>query len=262
MKIAISGKGGVGKSTLAAALALLMVRRGRKVLAVDADPDANLAASLGLPAAERRRIVPVARQVALIEERTGAKVSQFGQVFKMNPDVSDIADTFAWRHNGVALLVLGAVQRGGGGCACPANVLLKALVTDLVLRRDEALVLDMEAGIEHLGRGTTRGVDTMVVVVEPGQRSVDTARRVVELGSQIGLRRFRFVANKITGPADEDFVRHSLGVDDVVGTIPYAEALRAADRDGRSVLDGLPPDLLKRFETVLERLETERQWPA
>ena len=151
MKIAISGKGGVGKSTFAAALSLLLARQGRQVLAVDADPDSNLAASLGVSAADRRRIVPIARQVALIEERTGAKVSQFGQVFKINPEVSDIADTFACRHNGVALLVLGAVERGGGGCACPENVLLKALVSELVLRRNEALVMDMEAGIEHLG---------------------------------------------------------------------------------------------------------------
>ncbi|MFA5042976.1 MAG: AAA family ATPase [Kiritimatiellia bacterium] len=255
MKIAISGKGGVGKSTLAAALSLLLARKGRQVLAVDADPDSNLGASLGIPAADRRAIVSIARQVALIEERTGAKVSQFGQVFKMNPDVADIADTFAWRHNGVALLVLGAVKRGGGGCACPENVLLKALVTELVLRRDEALVMDMEAGIEHLGRGTTRGVDLMLVVVEPGQRSLDTARRVFELGRQLGLRRFRVVANKIASPADETFVRSAFNEEELIGAIPYSEALRGADRDGRSVLDGIPPDILARFETILRQVE-------
>ena len=257
MKIAISGKGGVGKSTLAAALSLLLARKGRQVLAVDADPDSNLAASLGVSASDRKTIVPIARQVALIEERTGAKVSQFGQVFKINPDVSDVADMFAWRHNGVALLVLGAVQRGGGGCACPENVLLKALVTELVLRRNEALVMDMEAGIEHLGRGTTRGVDVMLVVVEPGQRSIDTARRVFELGGQLGLRRFRVVANKIATPADEAFVRAAFAGEELIGVIPYSEALRGADRDGRSVLDGLPPDILGRFEAILKNIEQE-----
>ena len=255
MKIAISGKGGVGKSTLAAALSLLLARRGRQVLAVDADPDSNLAACLGIPAADRKKIVPIARQVALIEERTGAKISQFGQIFKMNPNVSDIADTFAWRHDGVALLVLGAVEQGGGGCACPENVLLKALVTELVLRRNETLVMDMEAGIEHLGRGTARGVDAMLVVVEPGQRSLDTARRVFELGGQLGLRRFRVVANKIAGPADEAFVRSAFGDEELIGVIPYSEALRKADRDGRSVLDEMPPDILARFESVLQNIE-------
>lgn len=257
MKIAVSGKGGVGKSTLSAALALLLARRGRTVLAVDADPDANLAASLGVPADERRRMIPIARQIALIEERTGAKVGRSGQVFKLNPDVSDIADAFAWRHGGVSLLVLGAVERGGGGCACPENVLLKALVSDVVLNRDEALVLDMEAGIEHLGRGTTRGVDVMIVVVEPGQRSVDTARRVFELGGQIGLRRFCVVANKIVTPTDEAFVRAAFPGEELLGMIPYSEELRGADRDGRSVLDGVSAALLARFEAILEQLEVK-----
>jgi len=168
MKIEISGKGGVGKTTLAAALSLLMVQRGRKVLAVDADPDANLASALGISEEKQGTIIPISRQVALIEERTGAKVKQYGQVFKLNPEVSDIADKFAIRHSGVALLVLGAIESGGSGCACPESTLIRALVTDLVLYKDDALVMDMEAGIEHLGRGSARGVDTMIIVLEPG----------------------------------------------------------------------------------------------
>jgi len=255
MKIAISGKGGVGKSTLAAALALLLARRGRTVLAVDADPDANLAASLGIPSDVRSRMVPIAKQIALVEERTGAKAGKFGQMFKMNPEVSDIADAYAWRHNGVSLLVLGAVTRGGGGCACPENVLLKSLVSNVVLHRDEALVMDMEAGIEHLGRGTTHGVNTMIIVVEPGQRSIDTARHVKALGAEIGLHRFRVVANKITGPADEAFVRAAFAADELLGVLPYSDQLHAADRDGHSVLDGMSPDLLRKFEEILDKLE-------
>jgi CO dehydrogenase maturation factor len=256
MKIAISGKGGVGKSTLAAALALLWARRGRRVLAVDADPDANLASALGMPRAERSRIVPISRQVALIEERTGAKVSQFGQVFRMNPEVADIADAYAWRHQGVALLVLGGVTRGGGGCACPENVLLKALVSELVLRREEVLILDMEAGIEHLGRGTTRAVDRMIIVVEPGQRSLDTARQIRALAGEIGVRRFGMVANKIATPADESFVREAFDPAELLGVIPLLDELRSADRDGRSVLDASGPDLTARFEQILVRLES------
>ncbi len=255
MKLAISGKGGAGKSTLAAALLLLMARRGRKVLAVDADPDANLAAALGIPASEQERIVPISRQAALIEERTGAKVRQYGQIFKLNPEVSDIADSFAYLHHGVALLVLGAIDRGGGGCACPENVLMRALVTDLVLYKDDALVMDMEAGVEHLGRSTASGVDRMIIVIEPGQRAVDSTRRILRLAHDIGLHDIRLVANKVTGPEDERFLREAFPENAFLGIIPYREELRRADRDGCSVLDGLPDDLLCCFEDILKNLE-------
>ena len=185
MKLAISGKGGVGKSTLAAALSLSLAASNHRVLAVDADPDANLAAALGIPLDNQNKIVPISEQIALIEERTGAKVKQYGQMFRLNPEVSDIADSYAVEHRGVALIVLGAIEKGGSGCACPESVLIRALVTDLVLYKNEALIMDMEAGVEHLGRATARGVDKLLVVVEPGQRSIDSARRVQRMASEI-----------------------------------------------------------------------------
>ena len=151
MKLAISGKGGTGKSTLAAALSLLMAGKGWRVVAVDADPDGNLAAALGASPEEASRIVPISKQKELIEERTGAKVKQYGQMFKLNPEVSDIAEGYGTNLKGVTLLVLGAIEAGGSGCACPESVLIQALVSDLVLHRKDALVMDMEAGIEHLG---------------------------------------------------------------------------------------------------------------
>jgi len=255
MKLAISGKGGAGKSTLAAALVLLMARHRRKVLAVDADPDANLAAALGIHTSEQEKIIPISRQAALIEERTGAEVKQYGQIFKLNPEVSDIAGRFAYHHQGAALLVLGAVDRGGGGCACPESVLMRALVTDLVLYKDEALVMDMEAGVEHLGRATASGVDRMIIVVEPGQRAVDSTRRILRLSRDIGLKDIRLVANKVMGPEDEDFIRDAFPENEFIGIIPYREEFRRADRDGISVLDGLPDDLLLRFEDILKNLE-------
>jgi len=258
LKLAISGKGGAGKSTLAAALILLLARRGQKVLAVDADPDANLATALGIPAAQQETIVPIARQAALIEERTGAKVKQYGQIFKLNPEVSDIAERFAYLHEGAALLVLGAVDRGGGGCACAENVLLRALVTDLVLYQGDVLVMDMEAGVEHLGRATAGGVDRMIVVVEPGQRAVESTRRILRLAREIGLRDIRLVANKITGPDDETFLKEAFPEEIYLGFIPYREEFRRSDRNGVSILDGLSDDLKRCFADILSRLEGER----
>ena len=257
MKLAISGKGGVGKSTLAATLSLLMAEKGKKVLAVDADPDANLAAALGYSLDEQRKIVPISKQVELIEERTGAKVNQFGQIFTINPEVSDIAEKFASNRNGVSLLVLGAVKRGGGGCACPENVLLRALVADLILFKDEALVMDMEAGIEHLGRATTSGVDTLIIVVEPGIRSIEGSRRIIEMAREIGIKSFNIVANKVDGEEDERFIRETLSDHEIVAIIPFSNELRRADRPGVSVLDGMSPELRGRFEAILDRLTGE-----
>jgi CO dehydrogenase maturation factor len=256
MKIAISGKGGVGKSTVAAALALLIAQRGQKVLAIDADPDSNFAACLGIPKELQKTIVPISKQVDLIEERTGAKVKQYGQVFKLNPEVSDIADRYALLYDGVSLLVLGAVDKGGGGCACPENVLIKALVSDLVLVKNETLVMDMEAGIEHLGRGTAKGVDIMIVVVEPGQRSIETALRVVRMGKEIGLTNIRFVGNKITNSDDESFIRNAFPGEQLLGIIPYSEEIRSADKLGKSVLDGLSKEMKRKISSILDELLT------
>ncbi len=254
MKIAISGKGGVGKSTLAAALALLMAREGRRILAVDADPDANLAAALGIPENEQQQIIPISQQVALVEERTGAKVKQYGQMFKLNPEVADIADTYATVHHGVNLLVLGAVEQGGSGCACPENVLIRALVTDLILYKDDALIMDMEAGVEHLGRATARGVDTMLVVLEPGQRSIDCARRIISMAGEIGLKNIQFVANKVIGSEDEKFIRSVFPDRELLGVIPYSEEIRQSDRNGQSVLHGLGEEMMGCFKGILNKL--------
>jgi CO dehydrogenase maturation factor len=258
MKLAISGKGGTGKSTLSAALALMMTGKGWRVLAVDADPDGNLAAALGTPPDEISRIIPISKQKELIEERTGAKIKQYGQMFKLNPEVSDIADRYGTDVSGVTLLVLGAIEAGGSGCACPESVLIRALVTDLVLHRKDALIMDMEAGIEHLGRATAKGVDTLLVMVEPSQRAIDSARRVARLAGEIGLRDIRFVANKIASRGDEQFVRNALGGQDIVGVIPWSEAIRSAERQGRPVLDRAGDGLLGCFETILAKLPGAR----
>ena len=247
----------MGKSTLAAALALLMARQNRRVLAIDADSDTNLAAALGISGEDQHKIIPVAEMVALIEERTGAKVKQYGQVFKLNPEVSDIADKYATIINGVALLVLGAIEKGGGGCACPENVLLRALVTDLVLYKNEVVIMDMEPGVEHLGRATANGVDVMLIVVEPGQRSIDSTHRILGMAKEIGLKNIQLIANKIKQADDEKFIQDAFPSNDLFGSIPYSDQILQSDRAGISVIDSLPEDLMEHFNNILQRLEKQ-----
>jgi CO dehydrogenase maturation factor len=265
-KLAVSGKGGVGKTTIAAMLASLIKREGRRVLAIDADPDANLAAALGMSAEEREAIVPLARRRTLIEERTGARVREYGQIFRLNPEVSDIAEKESARFQGIHLLVLGAVESGGSGCACPENVLLRALLADVVLYKDDAVILDLEAGLEHLGRATAQGVDLMLVVVEPSVQSVETAREVRRMAGEIGLTRLAFVGNKIADAEDQAFIDGALGVfsggeQSYLGSLPLDGAIRRAHREGAALTDVAGPELLKRFESLWSSIKEHLSSP-
>ncbi len=207
MKVAVTGKGGVGKTTVSASLARCWKRAGRRVVAVDADPDANLASILGYRGEE---ITPLVGMKSLIEERVGGGQG-WGGFLRMNPRVDDIPERFSRTVDGVRLLVMGSIERGRRGCACPENVLLKEVLNHLLLKKDEHLVVDMEAGVEHLGRGTAEGVDCMIVVVEPGWASLQTAERVARLGLDLGIGRIVAVANKIADQKDEAFVRENMG---------------------------------------------------
>lgn len=253
MKIAISGKGGVGKSTIAAAIALTLAKHGQKVLALDADPDANFANALGIP--KNSAIRPISAEIKLIEERTGVKVNEYGKVFKLNPDVSDIAEKFAVNHKGVNLVVLGSANKGGSGCACPENTFIKTLVTDLILYKNETLVMDMEAGIEHLGRGTAMGVDVMIIVVEPGQRSIDCAETVIRMGNEIGLKKYIIVGNKITSKDDEEYIIKSLPNQKISIFMPYAQNIREADRNGVSILDAFNQEQANIIEDLIAKIK-------
>jgi CO dehydrogenase maturation factor len=254
MKLAISGKGGVGKSSIAGALALVLSEMGNRVLALDADPDANLASALGFPKDIRQRLVPVSAQLKLIEERTGAKVKQYGQIFRLNPDVSDVANQLAVSYNGVSLLILGAVKQGGGGCACPESVFIRSLVTDLVLYQNECLIMDMEAGIEHLGRATAKGVDLMLVVVEPSQRSIECAQRVIAMSKEIGIRDVQIVLNKVTNADDDLLIRHSFPDLTPLAAIPFSEAIRLSDQTGQTVTALMKPELVQLFKNMAHHL--------
>lgn len=234
MKLAISGKGGVGKTTLAALLSRYLVAKGKEVIAVDADPDANLASALGLG---DRPITPISEMKDLIEERTGSK-GGYGSYFKINPEVSDLPERYSVVDDGLRLMVMGGVPSGGSGCICPESALLRALVSHLLLRRNQVVVLDMEAGIEHLGRATARAVSVMIVVVEPGMRSIQTALVVKKLAAEIGIQNVSAVANKVTDDTVIGRIQDHLGDIPLAGAIPFSDKMAMADLEGRGVFDG------------------------
>lgn len=238
MKIAVSGKGGVGKTTFSATLAHLFKEDGRKVLAIDADPDANLAAALGYP--DLKSVTPISEMTELVAERTGSKPGTFGSMFTINPKVDDLPDTLAKEVDGIKFMTLGGVKKGGGGCICPESTMLKNIIMNLVLARDEVVIMDMEAGLEHLGRATATGVDLLIVVVEPGQRSIETAQTVRKLSNDLHLKKVAVVGNKVRNKSDEEFITKELAGMEILGFIPFAESIIEADRRGVSVYKNSP----------------------
>ena len=237
LKIAVSGKGGVGKTTFAALLARHHARAGKRVIAVDADPVANLAAALGIP--EDPPITPIVELRELIAERTGTAAGQYGGLFTLNPKVDDLPDRFSREREGVRLLVAGTVNEGGSGCFCPESAVLRALMQHLILYRDDALVMDMEAGVEHIGRATTRAVDRLVVVVDPGARSQAAAKKIRSLAADIGLTKVSIVINRVRDAADEEAARKALQGFDILGAIPWDDRIAQADRAGIRPFDDL-----------------------
>ena len=252
MKVAITGKGGVGKTTFAATLARLYAAEGRNVLAADVDPDANLGLALGFSEEEVNSIVPISKMRKLVEERTGANASN--KFFKLNPQVSDIPDTYAKEINGVKLLVMGTVETGGTGCVCPEHVMLKAILSSLVFRKDDVVIMDMEAGLEHLGRGTASCMNQFVVVIEPGARSIQTYGKVKELAADLGITKVRVVANKVRGEEDEQFIRSKIPAEDLLGIVHYSPEVIDADRRGMSPYD-VSPSAVEEIRQIKIRMD-------
>ena len=253
MKVAITGKGGVGKTTLSSTLARLYAAEGRTVLAADVDPDANLGLALGLSQEEVDAIVPISKMKALAKERTGA--SDDNRFYKLNPYVADIPELYAKTVNGVKLLVMGTVDLGGSGCVCPEHVMLKSILASLTYRKNDVVIMDMEAGLEHLGRGTAQGMDQFIVVIEPGSRSVQTYRNVKRLASDLGIKQVRVVANKIRDAADEEFIKSSIPAEDLLGFIHYNPEIMDADRQGKSPYDCSPTAIeeIRKIKAILDR---------
>jgi len=254
MKIAISGKGGVGKTTLAGVMARILADEGRKVLAIDADPDSNLASAIGLPKEDLAKLSPIASMSSLIEERTGAKKGTFGPMFKLNPKVDDLPDEMGVTFKGVKLLLLGCIPQGGGGCFCPENVLLKNLVRHLFVQREEAVIVDMEAGLEHLGRGSTGYVDGLIIVVEPGQRAINTAKQIKKLGDDLHLKKMMIVGSKVTSDQDKKIIEEGLSDFPILGHMSFNTKILQADREGKSPYD-IDDKIKEEVKSILNELE-------
>lgn len=253
MKLAISGKGGVGKTTLAALLAQTYADRGRQVLVADADPSPCLAGALGLPEELQADLHPIAEMDQLIEERTGAKPGTSGGFFTLNPRVDDIPERFSVLYRGVRLLEMGSVDFGGSGCICPESAMLKTLFTHLLFRDDDILIIDMYAGVEHLGRATVDFVDALIIVVEPTRRSLGTAEQIKELAVDIGLDRLWLVGNKVRSAEEVEFLRENSPGIPLLGTLPLELGVLEADRLGIPVYDHVPA-LQEAAQEIADRL--------
>jgi len=258
LKIAIGGKGGVGKTTVCAGLAQLFAKSGFDVLAIDADPNANLASAFGIPA--ETSPVPLIKMKELIAERTGASKDAVGVYFRLNPKVNDLPQQH-WldvacserpvvsepvlsvvervepsRRDGLKLLVLGAITQAGAGCACPEGAFLKALLTHTILQRRELVLVDLAAGVEFMGRASVQGIDALVLVVEPGGRSIETANNLAKMARELGIKNVTAIANKITERSQEDLIRSELKDVALLEVLPYSPSVQQADLQRASVM--------------------------
>jgi CO dehydrogenase maturation factor len=251
IKIAVGGKGGVGKTTVCAVLAQLFSESGFDVLAIDADPDTNLASALGV--APEQNPEPLINMKDLIAERTGTEKNALGMYFKLNPNVGDLPEKYWHKSNGLKLLVLGAITQAGSGCACPEGVFLKALLRDTILKRQEMVLVDLAAGVEFMGRASVQGIDALVLVVEPGGRSIETANNMAKMGRELGIECVAAVANKITETSQIDIIKRQLPNVELLGSLQYSRALQQADL-GRAPVLGADAEIINELKQVKNQL--------
>lgn len=246
MKLAVTGKGGAGKTTISALLINTLAGEKREVLAVDCDPDSNLGTALGFKGADK--ITPIIKMESLIRERMG--VSDDGAFFKLNPKIDDIPNKFSKDKNNIKLIVMGTIKKSGSGCVCPENAFVKNLIEHLVLKRNEDVVMDMEAGIEHFGRGTAEACDSALIIVEPTCKSIDSAIRINALAHDLKIKKVFAIANKIKDNADDDFIKHNMTENkiELIASIPLSEDILKIDKTGD--LSGLKGEVLNRIKKI------------
>jgi CO dehydrogenase maturation factor len=251
IKIAIGGKGGVGKTTVCAVLAQLFAESGFDVLAIDADPDANLASALGV--ASEQSPEPLINMKDLIAERTGTGKDAIGAYFRLNPKVSDLPEKYWHEFNGLKLLVLGAITQAGSGCACPEGAFLKALLRHTILQRQEMVLVDLAAGVEFMGRASVQGIDALVLVVEPGGRSIETANNMAKMGGELGIECITAIANKITEGSQTEAIQSQLQNVNLLGNLQYSRSLQQADL-GRAPVFGADAEVMSELKQVKDKL--------
>ncbi|MBN1602331.1 MAG: hypothetical protein JW915_12030 [Chitinispirillaceae bacterium] len=260
MKLAVAGKGGAGKTMVASTLSYIFAQKGDAVYAIDADPNPTFGQALGFPESVLCTIQPVISLKELIRERTGAGDSReeaAGTYFRLNPRVDDIPDRYCGTHRAIRLLIMGATRGPGTGCACAENTVIKALVSHLVLRVGETVIMDMVAGTEHIGRGTASGVNALIVVVEPSNRSILAARSVLDFSKQIQGLCCRIVGNKIRSVDDKDFIRDAFPDYTVNNFISWNENVLKAENASVPVFDTCP-DIVETLKELVADLEDAR----
>ncbi len=251
MKIAISGKGGVGKTTIMALLAGELRKQSREVLIIDADPSPHMAETLGIRNAGE--VKPIAEMTRLLAERAGK--TEGSPFYNLNPDVNDLLRDFMIEHEGIRLMVLGAVQVAEGGCACPENHVLRKMLKKMLLTAKEVVLLDMEAGIEHLGRGTVAGVDQLLIVVIPSRSSIRTALKIKQMADDVKIPRVLFVGNLVQNEEDRRFLTDSLG-EAPVAFFPDSATIRRAERAETAII-GLEEGLGNAPEQLLQAVNEQ-----
>ena len=251
VKIAIGGKGGVGKTTVCAVWAQLFAESGYNVLAIDADPNTNLALAFGI--ASEQNPEPLIRMKQLIAERTGTDKDSVGAYFRLNPKVNDLPERYWLQTKGLKLLVLGAITNAGAGCACPEGAFLKALLRHTILQRQEMVLVDLAAGVEFMGRASVQGIDALVIVVEPGGRSIETANNIAKMARELGIKRVGAVANKVTEASETDVIKSQLKDAALLGSLPYSRFIQQADLKRTPVI-GADEELVNRLREAKNAL--------
>ena len=251
MKIAVSGKGGVGKTTITANLIYLFVKNGYDVFAVDADPDASLGLTLGMDPEKLASLVPLVEMKEVIEEKSGK-----GAFYSLNPEVEDVIDNYSLQKGKIKFLIMGGIKQGGSACYCKENSFLNAVLNSLLLDKKEVVFLDMSAGIEHLTRGTSQGVDLILVVTEPTRNGVKTAKVVQKLARDLGIGKVKIIGNKIRREEEKDFIRQSFSEADILGFLPYQDGIWEKAMEETPAAFG-EEDLLTGAEEVYQEIVKE-----